>query len=182
VAYTRGGYTTYDLVPKGETSAYDKAGNSISLGRFAVKPGQNGGVEVTNSNIMSSLQRQGLGSKVYSIIEADIAPDVLMPSPWNQLSLLAVSFWAKRSPEKLAWTRQQQVESYEGDLYKDRVIPSYPQSGGEGQSLLSLRGGIQRDGEVDGARRSSPEPPIRADMAEVDRFNRMRDLIEACRA
>lgn len=124
VAWHSGGYVNYDLVKKGATSAYDANGNSISKGSFRVKAGQNGGVEVTNARIADeAMQKKGIGTRVYNIIQTDFGDIPLMPSPWNQLSPNAVAFWAKRDRKKLEWTRQQQVESYEGDRYPDRIIP-----------------------------------------------------------
>ena len=113
-------YVTYKLVDKGSTFDVDTGIH----GTFRVKSSPNGGIEVTNARIADeSMQKKGLGTRVYDIIQKDFAPAELMPSSWNQLSPNAFAFWAKRDPKKLAWMRTQLAVRGEKDMYPDRIIP-----------------------------------------------------------
>ena len=119
------GRAHYYLLPKEHTAAWTAdSAPTPRLGEFQVKPGQNGGIEVTNAFLKRDLQGKGIGKQVYDAIEADFKGTPLVPSPWNQLSDQAVSFWAKRNPEVLQRTRELQAQSYEGDRYPSRQIPA----------------------------------------------------------
>jgi len=124
VAERSGNYVNYYLLPKGKTSPWAKNGNNIAVGRFVVRRGQNGGVEVTNANVWKEFQKKGNASKVYDIIENDFKGTDLMPSPWNQLSEPAFNFWNKRAPEKLQWQRDNmdKYARFERDMYPERKV------------------------------------------------------------
>lgn len=111
-------------MPKGQRSPWGKDGFlSNPLGSFTVGRGQNGGIEITNASLADDIQRRGIGSAVYDLVERDFPGFTLMPSPWNQLSEAAVQFWAKRAPQKLAYQRRRAAQDLGGDLYPERVIP-----------------------------------------------------------
>jgi len=124
IANPRFDRVTYDLVPAGKP-VWDGENLHNGLGQFQVKPGQNGGVEVTNARVADHLQRQGLGSSVYDMIARDFPQTKLVPSPWNQLSDNAVAFWAKRDRDALLKTRELAQTGYEPNLYPNREIPTY---------------------------------------------------------
>lgn len=93
------GRAIYYVVLKGKPLE-DRRGNIKAIGRFDVKPAQRidvAGVEVTNARVDERHQRKGIASAAYEAIANDMA-DVggLSPSPRDQLSPDAQSFWSKR--------------------------------------------------------------------------------------
>jgi hypothetical protein len=89
---------TYELVDAGKP-LWTEGGDSNSIGTFVITPAQRNvrGVEITNSQIVGDLQRQGLGTIIYDMVDSDFAPvGGLSPSPRPQLSAAAQAFWQKR--------------------------------------------------------------------------------------
>jgi hypothetical protein len=95
------GRVVYYVLAKGKPVWNSNGSPSSSIvGRFDVKPSQRmdvTGVEVTNALAIKTHQRQGIGTAVYDMVSADFeAFGGVSPSPDEQLSPDAQSFWKKR--------------------------------------------------------------------------------------